>query len=422
MKFSCGALLLLVIAASVVGEKVRFDNYRVYEVFVANDVQLEALKFLEMGSDSYIFWESPVQTNMKLRIVVPPHKFADFEEITLRMELKSPVVIDNLQEVIDKERPKHRRSEVFDWEDYYSLDEMYKWFDELMEDHSDYLRIEPYGTSFEGIEMKAIILSKKSGNPGIFLESNIHAREWITSATATWILNQLLTSVDPDIQDLANNVDWYILPVVNPDGHRYSREVNRMWRKNRVDSYNLLCYGVDLNRNFPEHWMQGGASSVPCSDTYAGPEGASEVETKNIIELFGKYRENIDLYLSFHSYGQYMLFPYGYENAEKAENYYDWMEIAEAAAVSLSKRYGTSYQLGTTADVLYIASGLSIDWAHTAHGVPIAVTYEFRDQGTNGFILPAEQIVPNAEEVLDSLVTFVAKARDLGYFKEKTQS
>ncbi len=57
------------------------------------------------------------------------------------------------------------------------------------------------------------------------MESNIHAREWITSATATWFLNELLTSSDPDIVDLAQNIDWYIIPVFNVDGFHYSHEV-----------------------------------------------------------------------------------------------------------------------------------------------------------------------------------------------------
>lgn len=62
-------------------------------------------------------------------------------------------------------------------------------------------------------------------NPVVFLEANIHAREWITSATATWFLNQLLTSTDPVIQDLAQNINWYIVPVFNVDGFAYSHTV-----------------------------------------------------------------------------------------------------------------------------------------------------------------------------------------------------
>lgn len=61
------------------------------------------------------------------------------------------------------------------------------------------------------------------GNPAILIESNIHAREWITSATATYILNELLTSTDAEVVDIATNIDWYFIPVINPDGFTYTK-------------------------------------------------------------------------------------------------------------------------------------------------------------------------------------------------------
>lgn len=51
------------------------------------------------------------------------------------------------------------------------------------------------------------------GNRAVVIEANIHAREWIASATATYVLNELLYSMDPVIQEMAQNIDWYILPV-----------------------------------------------------------------------------------------------------------------------------------------------------------------------------------------------------------------
>lgn len=61
-------------------------------------------------------------------------------------------------------------------------------------------------------------------NPKIFIESTIHAREWITAATTTYILNELLTSNDPEIKAMAANYDWIFIPVVNVDGYVYSHK------------------------------------------------------------------------------------------------------------------------------------------------------------------------------------------------------
>lgn len=55
------------------------------------------------------------------------------------------------------------------------------------------------------------------------IDANIHAREWISSATATWLLNELLTSTDPEVVDIATNIDWYFIPMVNPDGFVYTK-------------------------------------------------------------------------------------------------------------------------------------------------------------------------------------------------------
>jgi hypothetical protein len=57
-----------------------------------------------------------------------------------------------------------------------------------------------------------------------------------------------------------------------------SHTSDRMWRKNRADiGMNGLCYGVDLNRNFPIGFLTSGGSSNSCSSTYAGTEALSQV-------------------------------------------------------------------------------------------------------------------------------------------------
>ena len=45
----------------------------------------------------------------------------------------------------------------------------------------------------------------------------IHAREWISPATATYILMELVENYNAN-DDILNTYDVYILPVANPDG------------------------------------------------------------------------------------------------------------------------------------------------------------------------------------------------------------
>ena len=61
------------------------------------------------------------------------------------------------------------------------------------------------------------------------------------------------------------------------------------------------------------------------------------------------------------------------------------------------------------------ASGASTDWIKSNLKIPLVYTYEFRDQGYFAMLLPPEQIIQNAEEVLESIIVMFDEARKLGY-------
>lgn len=56
-------------------------------------------------------------------------------------------------------------------------------------------------------------------------------------------------SLSPQDQDLLDNVDWHIVPVLNPDGYVYTFTEDRLWRKSRSLHNGGNCPGVDLNRS-----------------------------------------------------------------------------------------------------------------------------------------------------------------------------
>ena len=79
------------------------------------------------------------------------------------------------------------------------------------------------GKSFEGRDIKLLKISKSGETkPAIWIDSNIHAREWISGAVLTYVTNELLNSEDAEIQSWTNDFDFYILPIANPDGFEYS--------------------------------------------------------------------------------------------------------------------------------------------------------------------------------------------------------
>jgi murein tripeptide amidase MpaA len=108
--------------------------------------------------------------------------------------------------------------------------------------------------SFERRDVFALKISRGGfGNkPIIFIDGGMHAREWVSQASLMYFLHRLIE--DPTTSnELLNNLDWIIIPNLNPDGYVWAFNENRMWRKNR----NLAvanCDGIDLNRNFRFSW------------------------------------------------------------------------------------------------------------------------------------------------------------------------
>jgi len=404
------SLVLLAVAVALCGAEVaRYDNYRVYRVTPRADRNIMSLQLLQETND-YDFWSDISLVGRPVDIMVAPHLFSRFAEFMRDHNLEHFVMIENVQETINGVNPKAHlgamRNRAIDWNAYYPLEEIYYWLNELQETYPGVVTVVKGGETFEGRDILGVHVTFKPENADriIFIEAGIHAREWISPATTTYILNQLLTSEDAAVRAMAESFDWYIFPSYNPDGYVYTWETERLWRKTRTP-YGL-CYGADPNRNWASHWNEGGASNNACSDTYAGPSAFSEIETKSMSEFVNTLGDRIWGYFAFHSYSQLLLLPYGHSD-EHVENYDELYEIGLLGAASLAERYGTEYTVGNIVEVLYVASGGSMDWVKASYGTRVTYTYELRDTGRYGFLLPADQIIPTAEETLDSLLTIV---------------
>ncbi|KAK4149364.1 hypothetical protein C8A00DRAFT_47011 [Chaetomidium leptoderma] len=278
----------------------------------------------------------------------------------------------------------------------------------LSKEHGLLSRVFTAGKSFEKRDIWGIHLFGKSGprnKPAIVFFGTMHAREWITTMVTEYIAYSLLRHyhVDGDIKHALDSFDFYIVPVVNPDGFVYSQTKNRMWRKNRQRQNGTSCVGRDLNRNWDVHWDQkGGASGGPCQPTYRGYKPLDAPETSALaVELQAiKEQQGLRLFIDWHSFGQLVMYPYGYSCKKKLPPFSaaGWLvgELAEA----MGKVHGTKYKAGTACGLLYPTSGDSADYAYEVLGADYAYTVELRPGLRNkaGFRLPEKHILATAEE------------------------
>ncbi|XP_017025740.1 zinc carboxypeptidase A 1 [Drosophila kikkawai] len=415
------ALVATVAIASVSAERARYDNYRLYKANTENADQLEVLKQLEGSSDSIMFLDGVHIVGADVKIVVAPHKVPDFLEIMGKAEIKYVLEASDVQKALDETEEKvaikGRATRAYNWAEYYELDDTYSWLQSLANQYPGVVTLIEGGKTYQGRSILGVRITKGGSNkPGIFLEAGIHAREWIAPAAATYIINQLLTSEVESIKQLAENYVWYVMPHANPDGYVYTHTTDRLWRKTRTPYGS--CFGADPNRNWGFHWNEVGASSNACSDTFAGPSAFSEIETKSLSDYIAKLKGKIQLYISLHAYSQYLLYPYGH-TSDLPDNVADFEKVFDASIAAVSKRYATKYTGGNIYDAIYPAAGASVDWAYGTQDVRMTFCYELRPSSNSiftGFKLPAEQIVPASEELLDSIVAMAAEVKNLGYF------
>lgn len=164
------------------------------------------------------------------------------------------------------------------------------------------------------------------------------------------LYKRFLIPYDPDVKQIVERTELYVLPLANPDGRAYTMPPTKVigWRKNRrpappgsscpplpplpPEELKFLPNdpaGVDLNRNFDLAWdflsyystsvltaanVVIGSSNDPCepSQIYHGPAGpprTPEPETQNIQELITTNK--INFYMDVHSAAGKLFYAWG---------------------------------------------------------------------------------------------------------------
>ncbi|MCX8094870.1 MAG: M14 family zinc carboxypeptidase [Caldisericia bacterium] len=231
-----------------------------------------------------------------------------------------------VREIREDSTGYHKLSDVIEKLNFYS--ERYKEITEL----------KLIGKTFENREIYALKISTKDikDKPKILIVGCHHAREWMSVEIPIKIIEYLLLNFEnnEEVKNWIKNYEIWIIPVLNPDGFDYSINSNRMWRKNRVINLDN-SRGVDNNRNYGYMWgLSDGSSGIPSSETYRGKAPFSELENIAIREFV--YENPPSITLSYHSFSELILYPWGYTSEPPQDK-----EFLEKIAVEMAKTTGS---------------------------------------------------------------------------------
>ncbi|NXK61671.1 CBPB2 Carboxypeptidase, partial [Sylvietta virens] len=361
-----------------------------------------------------ILWQPVVVENIKkyreVHFYVRASNINSIKAQLRQLTIQHKVLMEDVQGIIEKQTVNdtvNARGSSSYYENYHSMKEIYRWMEEVVKVHSDLLQKIYIGSSYEKRPLYVLKISKSKENSknAIWIDCGIHAREWISPAFCLWFIGHAIHVRERDrtMTRLLEHFDFYIMPVINVDGYEYtwSHPSNRLWRKSRSSHGNSKCIGTDMNRNFDAHWCGPGASHSECQETYCGPYPESEPEVKAVARFVRDHKDIIKAYITMHSYSQLVLFPYSY-TMNKSKDHEELESLAQKAAKAIKRTTWKTYTPGAGAQTIYLAPGGSDDWAYDL-GIKYSFTFELRDTGTYGFLLPPREIKPTCLEALSAV-------------------
>ncbi|GJM25095.1 MAG: hypothetical protein DHS20C16_15100 [Phycisphaerae bacterium] len=371
----------------------RYDGHKVVRVQVNNPLDVSFIR--DLGGD---IWSHQPFGDV-IDVCVDASQLAALDRSGIRFD----TWIDNVQDLVDAERASGRG--VGDFDSYHSYADIIAYLEQLVAANPSRASMFDVGTSLEGRTIRGIRIAGANVNdlsPAVIYFTTVHAREWITTTITPYLANHLLSNygTDPEVTNLVDNVEWFLVPVGNPDGYEYTRSSERLWRKNRRNNGNGT-FGVDINRNWGWGWGGEGASSTTSDPDYHGPAAFSEPETSALRDLFLAH-PNVRAQLDIHAYSQLILWPWGYTGDLPADQA-SYSTIGQAMQQAIFDVHGRNYTIGPIYTAIYPASGGSVDWTYGERNV-LSYSFELRDTGFYGFLLPASQIVPNNEEILPAIM------------------
>ncbi|KAH8398785.1 hypothetical protein KR222_003921 [Zaprionus bogoriensis] len=394
-------LPLLLLLLLQFGSLLAWQDYKDYKLFElqAADATQQQQQLLRQLARQKPHWDllAPRRNlnETAYRVLVGPAQVDSLLGVLRKHGIEYQLLVDDLSPLVRAQRAEYERSKARALQlpqldvmgAFYTHAEITEYLDSLPKRYPQRAFVKQFGWSYERRALKLLTITNGDGRsekPVIFIDAAMHAREWIAPSLALYIIQQLLEKYEEN-EALLQDYDWVILPVVNADGYEYTHTDSRYWRKTRKPTSDPESVGTDLNRNFGHEWgHDDGSSSDPAEDIYRGEHPFDQPESQVVRDVLLHYSGRLTFYLSLHSYGNYLLLPWGYAGTFP-ENYYDMMEVADVGAMAIVHATNGIYSYGSGYHLMYPTSGDSTDYAVGVANVTVAITMELPAGGFLGF-------------------------------------
>ena len=282
------------------------------------------------------------------------------------------VVRDNQGRTQDQRAAQQATNGFNVWRDYDGADGIAAELRQIVNSHPNLAQLRVYGQTLQGRDLLAVRVTnnvkrtKLRKKPAVLYQGTTHAREWISTEVDMRLLRWYLDNADTEqVQQILKRTELWFVPVVNADGYQFTFDNERLWRKNlrdiNGDGTIEVGDGVDINRNYPDHWGYDdeGSTDVTSSDTYRGTAPGSEPETRADMGLFNQ--ANFIFNVSYHSFGPLLLYTQGWQTSTPSAD--DPVYVALTGTDDDPAVAG--FDPGVGAD-LYTTNGEFNDWAHSS--------------------------------------------------------
>uniref|UniRef100_A0A090X7E2 Putative zinc carboxypeptidase n=1 Tax=Ixodes ricinus TaxID=34613 RepID=A0A090X7E2_IXORI len=139
---------------------------------------------------------------------------------------------------------------------YYNHEEMTAFLRKVSTNYPEFTKLYSVGKSVQNRDLWVLLITKEPRverllKPNVKYVANMHGNEAVGRQLMVYLILHLLTryNTDAHVRNLLDNTRIHIMPSMNPDGYEMSKEGDCVGTYGRNN-----VRGVDLNRNFPDHF------------------------------------------------------------------------------------------------------------------------------------------------------------------------